>query len=164
MFTSIDTFLNALSDAPLLRHVGEPIEDSSIIQVYSWAEALKSCRAQAWEDFLIDRHNEYIHPVAMDQDLSRAYVEIVRKVLPTLNAVFEKAATSAKLVPKDVATVLRYGPWITLRACDQIAHADRYEHYWYRDVSQWLLEGHFICGYEGDWPEGGEPNGKLVIF
>jgi hypothetical protein len=164
MCDSVDNFVVALSQAPLLRHVGEPIEDSSMIQVHSWAEALNSCRAQAWDDFLIDRHNENAHAKNLDKQLGRSYSALVRQIRPILDAAFQGAASAIGLTQKETDSVMRYALWIMLRACDEIAHCSHYHRHWHLEVSHWLLEGHFICGYEGDWPEGGEPNGKLVIF
>jgi hypothetical protein len=164
MPNAVDEFIVKLSRAPLLVHVGEPIDDPTVIQVRSWMDALKSSRDRTWYDFLIDRNNELAALTPLDKSTGEQFVRFVRRTLPQLHAIFERAAAKIGLLPNDAATVVRYGPWITLRACDEIAHADRYKTHWHRDISKWFLTGHFPCGWQGDWPEGGEPNGKLVVF
>lgn len=164
MTETVNSFVEALSNAPLLAHVGRVVGSAGVVRVYSWKEALASCRAQEWDDFLNDRNNENAHVKFYNPSVGQSYVKLVDAVLPRIDALFERAAITAGLAKKDVETIVRYGPWISLRACDEIAHADRYKVHWHRDVSEWFLKGHFPCGWRGDWPEGAEQSGELVLF
>lgn len=80
-------FLAAVSQAPLLAHVGEPLPAilaaADAVLVANWAEALRSRRAEAWSEITLDARGDLTSFLAHQHPQRDAsWNEITRAIRP----------------------------------------------------------------------------------
>jgi len=104
--------------------------------------------------------NEYRQRLAeRSPERFRKWNEIVVEVKPFAQAlVREKVESVVKEhdLPKVFVDTV---DWDILHLCMEAEYADIYPPGFYASQAYWYLNGHFPCGWEGEFPEG-----KLVIY
>jgi len=128
--------------------------------LFSWDEAIESCRSIEWENLCLEAANQYCERLAeASPGTFSRWNEVVEMVKPAaLDLVREKASTVVaqfSLPPVFIDTV----NWDILHVCLEAEFADVIPPGYYASQAYWYVVGHFPCGWEGEFP-----SGKLVIY
>ena len=167
MCPDVKAFLRRVEEADLFNNVGHPITAAGVVQLTTWAEALRSQDSQAWEDFQLDRHNEMAscEPIVeAHSDYAKADDAFVTNVKACLNGLIEPLLSTLPLSDDGRLSVHNETRWQLLHACYEIQYRHLYTVYWHNELAEWYFRGHFPCGWEGDWPEGAMRKGRLMVF
>ena len=126
----------------------------------SWPDAFASCASPAWENLRYHAANALGQ--ALHERTPQRYArwnEIVEEVKPlVISLVHEKT--------EDV--IARYSPpkvflntvrWDILHACMEIEYEDVVESTFFLRLAAWYAEGHFPCGWRGEFPKG-----RLIVY
>lgn len=150
----------ALDKTQWLQRVGEPVENSRIVVIHSWDEALTI--------FASDDHRYNANGVL---EASCERVDPIFEQIPEREAWWQKARVDA-----DPYTALHWGipdtlseehqelmfenlyEFVSMLLAEIIASPEANCTY-FRDQLTWFHDGHFPCGWEGDWP-----NGRMRVF
>lgn len=139
--------------------IGQPV-DGPVTVVKSWADAMAHCNSQVYDDLLLEAANRYSEAVSKSNPARFAkWNEII----------CELKKTTIPLVDRKIALVLRDNKlpqvfedtvnWDILHLGVEAEFADVYPPGFFASQSYWYLNGHFPCGWEGNFPEG-----KLIIY
>jgi hypothetical protein len=159
-----EAFLLAISKAPLLAHVGEPLPAvpaaHGALLISSWSEALEESRHEAWSEITLDARGDLTsflahHHMERDRKWNEITAEIRPRVLALVTPVCEAVTQREKLSKSPLATV----SWDLLAACMEYEYADLRPPGLYDRLASLYLLGRFPCGWQGDYP-----NGHLELF
>jgi hypothetical protein len=142
-------------------HVGEPIENRNIVQVFSWKEAVMYCRQRYSSNVQIECRNLLTERLCIEH--SKRY-QLWNVIAPAVFAVVEPLIIGktndiirANKLPKAFLDTVG---WDIHNICMELEYADLIPPRFFAERAKWYLAGHFPCGWEGDFPVGG----KLVVF
>jgi hypothetical protein len=151
--------LDELRTAPWFSRVG--IQDTvSAIVLPSWREAIAHCDTLDWENLQLDMSNEYRSRLAEQSKERRAkwndiVVDLKKTLIPLVHCKIETVAREHRL-PKVFEDSVQ---WDVLHACMEMEYADVYPPGFYANLASWYIKGHFLCGWQGIFPEG-----MLIIY
>jgi hypothetical protein len=167
MNPEVVAFLERVSKAKLFSNVGKLPPNDEIARVHTWEEAYRACNSQSWEDFLGHRHNEMALQISHDPNDSETcdeYDAFVIEVRSRLDTILQPIVEKLPISPQQQKKVFGIARGDLLRACIEIEYKEFITSPWHLELADWFFRGHFPCGWEGDWPEDGVRNGKLVIY
>ncbi len=151
--------LEELRKPQWFSHAGQHDTETAVV-LSSWFAAVEYCSSPEWEDLCMLASNEYRQRLAeRSPERFRKWNEIVVEVKPFAQAlVREKVESVVKEhdLPKVFVDTV---DWDILHLCMEAEYADIYPPGFYASQAYWYLNGHFPCGWEGEFPEG-----KLVIY
>ncbi len=159
MKTQTRKFLAGLKHGPWFASVGQPVEDSSVDVVSSWAQAVESCRKVKWTDLLIDMGNLLREPLFLaDCRLSRTWGQHVQSVKPSVNLLV--AAKFRALALRELPSIVKsHTRWILLHACLELEFTHLRPPTCNSGLARWICSGHYPCGWKGKFPDG-----RLVVY
>jgi hypothetical protein len=151
--------LAEFDSAAWFRAVGLPVEGPFVI-LSSWEDAIASCTSSEWEELLLEASNRYTDLLASK---APARFQSWNQVVVELKALTEP------LVSRKVATVLEEHDllkefvdsvqWDILGACMEAEFADVQPPGFFASQAFWYVQGHFPCGWKGDFPDG-----RLILY
>jgi hypothetical protein len=152
--------LDQLKAAAWFSRVGEAVDGQDIVQVPSWSEAMRQCASTDWQALLVEAANRYSEAVARKSPEAFAHWNAIADELRPLvvELVREKTAEVIKRngLPHSFEQTIQ---WDTLHLLMESEYADVYSPGFFASQAFWYMEGHFPCGWKGDFPEG-----QLVVF
>jgi hypothetical protein len=142
------------------RNVGVHDTDAAAI-LTSWQEAIESCSSPEWEELCTEAANQYR---ARLQERSAGVLEnwneIVKIVKPASQSLVREM-THEVIKEHDLPKVfLDTVDWDILHLCMESEFADIYPAGFYASQAYWYSKGHFPCGWQGAFPQGG----RLVVY
>jgi len=151
-----ESFLDALSKAPLFARVGEPLPRRwKAIPVGSWDEALATTRGDHRDAQHLEARN------ALTVVLAHEHKAEYRRWRDRVGDLRARIDTLITPVCEDITRrhQLSTSPFASLRAaCLYICMEYEYAHIrkpdFFHQVATMYLEGHFPCGYKGWYPNG----------
>lgn len=151
--------LKKLEAASWFSHVGHADTDKAIV-LKNWDEAIAHCESVEWENLCLEAVNNYWVKLSERQpdrlgswnDLAG---EIKRISIPLVKSKIASVVTDNSL-PKVFEDVVQ---WDILHVCMEAEYADIYPPGFYAGQAYWYVNGHFPCGWKGDFP-----SGTLIIY
>jgi hypothetical protein len=151
--------LERLEEAAWFSRVG--IKDATAaIVLSSWDEAIAHCASCEWEDLCLEAANQY---------RERLVERSPERFEKWNDVVDEMKKMTVFLVRRKIETVVREHSlpkvfedtvqWDILHVCMEAEYADVYPPGFYASQAYWYVNGHFPCGWKGDFPKG-----MLVIY
>jgi hypothetical protein len=142
------------------RNIG--VRDTEVAEVLSsWQEAIESCSSPEWEELCMEAADQYR---ARLQERSPEKLEkwndIVDIVKPASQALVREKTQKVIQeyhLPKEFLDTV---DWDILHLCMESEFADIYPPGFYASQAYWYTKGHFPCGWQGPFPQGG----RLVIY
>lgn len=135
-------------------------DSECVVFVNSWDEAIKSCQDEAWVDLCQVAANQYRARLAEgSMERFRAWNDHVRELKSvTVPLVLRKikAVVDGNRLPKAFADAVQ---WDILHLCMEAEYADVFPPAFYTSQAYWYLNGHFPCGWKGQFPDG-----KLLVY
>ena len=166
----VRSFVKSASAARLLKHLGEPVADSSVVTAKDANAAMKAFQSRTWLDLLNRVMNHQIAQVVArcgDEWYQKNYdatCDSINKELQPLLKIFDSAWRRNKL-----PTELGVDGWIKVTRYvhgyfEAIALAYAFEEIITESfactyLKPWLLKGHLPCGWKGTLPK--EPRPRL---
>lgn len=151
--------LRRLEDASWFANVGV-MNVQNVIILSSWQEAIKHCENFEWENLCLEAANQYCKRL---QERSPIRFNQWNDIVASLKLVTEP------LVRKKIETVVRSHDlptvfedtvqWDVLHLCMEAEYSDVYQPGFYASQGYWYVNGHFPCGWQGNFPDG-----TLVIY
>ena len=159
MHPRTEATLQELRQSEWFRNVG--VRDTQRADVLSsWDEAVESCASPDWEDLCLEAANQYRERLA---EASRAefarWNDVDGLVKPAaVSLVREKASSvvAAHQLPKVFVDTVE---WDVLHLLMECEFADVHPPGFYASQAYWYANGHFPCGWSGEFPQG-----RLIIF
>ncbi|MBV1830229.1 hypothetical protein HNW77_04570 [Komagataeibacter sp. AV436] len=151
--------LEQLDGVVWFRSVGQG-ENSKIILLSSWAEALESCQSVTWKNVCLEAANQYRERL-LERNIERyrKWNEIVREVEPYAEELVKKKTKEVVQNNNLPESFIRRVNFNIVGLCMECEYADLYPPGFSAGLAYWYMDGHFPCGWDGDFPEG-----KLKIF
>lgn len=151
--------LKALEDAEWFSAVGREVE-GPFVCVPSWGEAFRWCGSAYWDGLLLEAANRYSEKVAGASPerfgtWNSVALEVRKHVLPLVKRKVEPVT----LAVNPPAAFERAVRWDMIHVCMEAEFADVYPPGFFASQAFWYVEGHFPCGWDGEFPEG-----KLVLY
>jgi hypothetical protein len=146
--------MERLAEAAWFTHVG--IKDATAAVVLSsWDEAIAHCGSFEWEDLRLEVANQ-LRERLMERSRERfeKWNDVVDEMKKTtLSFVRGKIETVVREhnLPKVFEDVVQ---WDILHVCMETEYADVYPPGFYASQAYWYVNGHFPCGWKGDFPQG----------
>jgi hypothetical protein len=126
----------------------------------SWGEAIESCQSPQWEYLCLEAANQYRERLleTAPAAFSRWNDTVIAVKPVTEPLVREKAAAVAEQfsLPKVFLDTVE---WDILHLCMEAEFSDFVKPGWYASQSYYYANGHFPCGWEGEFP-----HGRLVVY
>ena len=151
--------IEQLGDAAWFSRVG--IKDTKVAMVLSsWQETINSAVSIEWEDLRLDAANQLCARI-MERSRERfakwneIALEVKNAVDPLVMRKIEDVTREHNL-PKVFHNRVR---WDIMHLCMEAEYADLCPPAFYAGISYFYVNGHFPCGWSGEYPEG-----MLVIY
>ena len=154
------TILNDLAGTELFRSTGKPVDDENVIVLKSWQEAIKSAERVNWENIRLDWGNSLSVRLAAEypvrfQRWNDVTVELKTLLLPIIDGRIAALALN-ELLERKLRSNVR---WDLLSLLIESEFADLVPPHYYAALGVIYFDGHFPCGWEGEYP-----NGKLIVY
>jgi hypothetical protein len=151
--------LNQLEKAEWFASVGVKDTEAAIV-LSSWQEAVEHCASVEWGNLLLEAANQYRERL-LERSKERfiKWNEIVDEVKPVTTTLVRrkvKAVCARHDLPRVFVDTVE---WDILHLCMEAEYADVYPPGFYASQAYWYIQGHFPCGWQGEFPDG-----KLIIF
>jgi hypothetical protein len=121
----------------------------------SWPEAIESCGSLEWENLCLEAANQYRERlVERSPERFEAWNDIVDMIKPAAIALVKvktKRVIEEHNLPKVFLDTVN---WDIVHLCMEAEFADVYPPVFYASQAYWYMEGHFPCGWIGQFPEG----------
>jgi hypothetical protein len=151
--------LDELQKAQWFSRVG--ISDTSRAMVLaSWQDAIMCCGTIDSENYRIEASNgNHAQVMLRSKERESEWNDIVdmlkKTTIPFVRRKIEPVVRDHKLPKVFEGTV----QWDILGVCLESEYADLGLSGFYRNLAQWYLNGHFPCGWQGEFPDG-----VLIIY
>lgn len=135
-------------------------DSNRVIFLGGWDEAVKSCSGELWMDLCQEAANQYRSRLAeRNRERFRTWNEHVRELknvtIPLVLRKTKKVVDDNRL-PKSFVDAVQ---WDILHLCMEAEYADVFPPGFFASQAYWYLNGHFPCGWQGEFPEG-----KLLVY
>lgn len=162
MKTATEILIGRLQDLRWFSHVGEEIKAAKVRLVFSWKEAIKICKNKDYQNILIEMRNILSEKLCFSfRERFRLWNGLASELRPIIVKILEKSniplIIKEKKLPKVFIDSVR---WDISAACMELEYADCVPSRFFTEKMEWYLAGHFPCGWEGDFPQGG----RLIVF
>ena len=154
---------NALESAKWFRNAGSQVanSDEHLLFLSNWPDAFTACRAESWEQICRVTANLLFEQVAkVDPEEAQEWQL----------AVAEMFQATADLLPRKAVDVIQTqtpSPVFVTSLAWTVQHALLEAEFlgdrgpgWYGGLADWIVKGHFPCGWSGVWPKGG----RLIVL
>lgn len=154
MHGRIRATLEELESVEWFRAVGKQDTQVAIV-LSSWEEAIAYCSSLDWENLQLEAANRYCEQLLLrDKERFKQWNQVVEIVKPVTEAlVVRKIASVVKEyhLPKVFEDTVK---WDVLHLAMEAEYADVYPPGFYASQAYWYRQGHFPCGWQGEFPEG----------
>lgn len=150
----------ALTKTQWLQRVGEPIAETGIVVVKSWDEALTIFRSDYSRynaNGILEAPCARVDPIFEQIPEQEAWWQRARKNVNEYTALYGWLPDGYSEVHQDLMFENLY-EFVSMLLAEIIADPQA-ECSYFRDQLTWFYDGHFPCGWEGDWP-----NGRMRVF
>jgi hypothetical protein len=155
--------LEQLENANWFARVGSMdgiMEPEKIVMLPSWPEAIEQCSSIEWENLCLEAQNQYrMRLLERNKDRYLQWNDTVDAIKPfVISLVKRKIEVTVRMHNLEKVfedTVL----WDILGVCMESEFADVYPPGFFASQAYWYVNGHFPCGWEGEFP-----NGKLIVY
>jgi hypothetical protein len=153
--------LAKVRDAGLLERIGHPVNDATVSQVFSWPDALRYNEQSEWYNTAaVDFRNDFARVFyRVFTDEPSPWNPTVKKIRTIVDPLFDLRMRPLAIqhnLPEDVYSISRI---IVVLACMELEFPAIECKKVYTMLLGWLLQGHYPCGWEGEYPAG-----HLVVF
>lgn len=150
-----------LENTDWFAHVGEPIDDPTIVQIFTWKETVKYCRHRYSANVQMESSNLLTEQLAIQYaDRYLHWNKIAPAVHHYIGPLLERKTRDIIKKQKLPKAFMDTVGWDMHAICMELEYSDLIPPQYFAVRAKWYLAGHFPCGWEGDFPEGG----KLVVF
>jgi hypothetical protein len=151
--------LNQLENATWFSRVGA--KDTAVaIVLPSWQEAVVYGSSIDWQNLCLEAANQYRERlVERSMDRFEKWNDIAQEMKKiTIPFVAKKieGVVRANGLPKSFENAVQ---WDVLFVCMEAEYADVYPPGFFASNGHWYIQGHFPCGWRGDFPAG-----MLIIY
>lgn len=159
MHSRTESTINELAEKDWFSRVGK-LDSDRVIFFDSWNEAIASCEADNWTSLLEESANQYRARIAERNrerfiEWNRLVREIKEFTMPFVEKKIEQVVRANGLPISFVHAV----QWDILHLCMESEYADVFPPGFYASQAYWYSNGHFPCGWRGDFP-----NGKICVY
>ena len=154
------TILDDLKNTQFFLSVGEPVKDKNVIGLKSWKQAIKSAKKIDWQNLKLEWGNILSGTLAVQhterfQNWNNVAIDMKTYLMPIVD---EKVAALG--LPEDLGRRLHSSvAWDLLSLLMESEYSDLVKPYYYAALGVIYFDGHFPCGWEGEYPKG-----KLVVY
>ncbi len=151
--------VHQLTDCSWFSSIGEPLPKPAY-RVSTWFEAIQHATSLDYDDFGLERANEFRlsvyerEPPRLDS-WNSVIKEIKRHSEPLVTTKLSRSGLDEHVIRAINGTVR----WDLVHMLAAVHFSDVYRSRFYDDLLAWYLCGHFPCGWEGTYPEG-----KFIIL
>jgi len=143
-------FLFELKQSPLFEAVGKHDCEDKVLLVTSWAEAIEISESEANDVIRTERHNEVTEQIPYER--FQLWNALVEEIKSELVPIIEARVGLLELNSRQQRCVFNAAAWDLVGAGMEHEYAYVISSRFNRDLAQWYLRGHFVCGW--DYTEG----------
>jgi hypothetical protein len=159
MHPRITSTLAELEEKEWFTNIGKH-DSERVVFVSGWDAAIESCQDEKWLDLCQEAANQYRARLAeRNRERFREWNERVRELknvtIPLVVRKTKKVVDDNRLPKVFVDTV----QWDILHLCMEAEFADVFPPGFYASQAYWYVNGHFPCGWKGQFPDG-----KLLVY
>ncbi len=151
--------LDHLEKSEWFTKVGVKDTESAIV-LSSWDDTIKSSSQPEWENLCLEAINQLSGRI-LERSKERyrqwndVVIELKKTVIPFVKIKIERVSVENKLSKSFEDSV----QWDILAVCIEAEYSDVFPPAFYASQAYWYVNGHYPCGWQGDFP-----NGKLIIY
>jgi hypothetical protein len=153
--------LESLRQTDWFACVGTIHDEPSVVVITSWPEAMRLCQSEDWDYVSLEAKNLLTSRLAARwPDRYREWNVLVREVKAVHEPLVAEKCTrtvSAYQLPQAFVHCVQ---WDLLMACMELEYGDCVAPAYFSGLADWYVRGHFPCGWEGPFPDGG----SLCVF
>jgi hypothetical protein len=150
-----------LEAAEWFSAVGQPMNDSGLVTVQTWQDAIDSCRSDVWSYVTLEAKNIYTKSLANQQMQEyRKWNSLVVAIKGVHEPLVERKVRPVMQEHSFPKAFIDCVKWDLLMAFMELEYLEHHPRSFFSGLAQIYLTGHFPCGWEGAFP--GE--GKLVVY
>lgn len=154
------SFIDQFRPIDWFAHVGEPIDGQDISRVTDWKSAVAASQSDGSKYARLEARNILTETLSYDfpdrDDEWNALVEEIKAIILPLIAEKCQGVATENNLPKAFIDCVN---WNFLAACMEQEYADCVAPRFFTEWVAWHLNGHFPCGWQGNFPEG-----CLIVF
>ena len=143
-----------IEQADWFSAVGQPREGPYII-LQSWEEAIEQCGSAEWSGLILEAANRYGEAVdRRDHERYQQWNTVARDVKQVVLPLVERKIRplcAALGLPTVVESCIR---WDLIHFGIECEFADVFPPGFFAAEIYWYTQGHFPCGWQGEFPEG----------
>lgn len=137
------------------------IKDASkAIVLSSWQEAIEYCSSVEWENLGLEAANQYRERLLeRSKERFNQWNDIVTQLKPLTESFVRRkieVVVREHGLPKVFEDTVQ---WDILHVCIEAEFADVYQPGYYARRAFWYVNGHFPCGWDGEFPKG-----RIIIY
>jgi hypothetical protein len=151
--------LDTLEKTEWFTRIG--VKDTNVATVVSsWRDAMAYCGSSEWEDLCLEARNQYCERLALrSRDRFAVWNQIVDELKKTTIPLVVRK-TEAVIREHNLPRLFRATvEWDILAVCMESEYPDAVPPGFYAGLAYWYVNGHFPCGWQGQYPKG-----SLVIY
>jgi hypothetical protein len=126
----------------------------------SWHEAIEYCSSAEWENLGLEAANRYRERLLeRSKERFNQWNDIVTQLKPVTESFVRRkieVVVREHELPKVFEDTVQ---WDILHVCMEAEFADVYQPGYYASQAFWYINGHFPCGWDGEFP-----NGRIIIY
>ena len=137
-----------------------------VVSVSNWKQAIKMSRSAKSRNLFLEGQNlltQQLHdnfPARYHGTWNETVIAVNSITDPLVLRKIQKYNKYSAFSESDVKAVMNAAQWIIMAACMEQEFADCVPPAWELEWAEWYVQGHFPCGWEGNFPE----NGRLIVF
>ena len=163
-------------------NVGTPIDNPHVFQVHSWKAALAHSDSEDWDTLLVVRYGDiaaqafeadYRHHRSEEKlekakrrmyamvkgDRNNMWDKAVDEIEPVVNVVVDEKVAGMAVKNKFPTSFCEIVQFSILSGCLEEEFRDRIEESFFMQLILLYLQGHYPCGWDGEYP-----SGRLIVF
>lgn len=155
--------LESLEEAKWFRNAGTMAahSDAKALFLQSWPDAFAACSAPSWEQICrVTANMLFEHVAKRDPDEAKEWQEAVAEMFQYTAGLLPRKAVDVIQTQEPTPVFISSLSWTVQHALLEAEFLGRETPGWYGNLADWIVQGHFPCGWSGVWPKGG----RLIVM
>ena len=153
----------SLESAKWFRNAGTMAanSDNRTLFLSNWPDAFTACRAESWEQICrVTANLLFEHVAKIDPQEAREWQEAVAEMFQYTADLLPRKAIDVIQTQTPTPVFISTLAWTVQHALLEAEFCGGTGPLWYGALADWIVKGHFPCGWSGVWPKGG----RLIVL
>ena len=149
-------FIGQIDSDSFFQSIGQPIQED-VVLVRNWDEAISSFRREDWNS-LYDTGSSHMVELVQEANWNDR-MKTIRDYLDPIAWQLLESPFLASLREEQRKRIVDEARNQLISCCIELETSSLHRFRLFQQVANWLLKGHFACGWDGHYP-----TGKMVVY